>query len=75
MRSWHEAAADRLASLLAIDGDRTVDSFHRELGELMWEYCGMARTEAGLRKALDRIPALREEFWQRVKVPGSAASS
>ncbi|MFE9408047.1 fumarate reductase/succinate dehydrogenase flavoprotein subunit [Streptomyces sp. NPDC006704] len=64
---------DRLNLLLAIDGDRTPDSFHREIGELMWEYCGMARTEQGLRKALDRIPAIREEFWRRIKVPGSGA--
>jgi succinate dehydrogenase / fumarate reductase flavoprotein subunit len=64
-------AHDRIEALLAIDGDRTVDSFHRELGELMWEYCGMERTAAGLQKALDRIPELREEYWQRVKVPGS----
>ncbi|MBC6467047.1 fumarate reductase/succinate dehydrogenase flavoprotein subunit [Actinomadura alba] len=56
--------------LLSIDGDRTVDSFHRELGHIMWEYCGMERTDEGLRKALDLIPALREEFWRRVKVPG-----
>jgi succinate dehydrogenase / fumarate reductase flavoprotein subunit len=61
---------DRLNLLLAVDGDRTPDSFHRELGELMWEFCGMARTDAGLRKALDRIPQLREEFWRRIKVPG-----
>ncbi|WP_225730595.1 MULTISPECIES: fumarate reductase/succinate dehydrogenase flavoprotein subunit [unclassified Nocardia] len=57
--------------LLSIKGDRTVDSFHRELGHLMWEYCGMERTEAGLRKALALIPALRAEFWERVNVPGS----
>ncbi|HXA59582.1 MAG TPA: fumarate reductase/succinate dehydrogenase flavoprotein subunit [Streptosporangiaceae bacterium] len=57
--------------LLSIDGDRTVDSFHRELGHIMWEYCGMERTEEGLRKALELIPALKEEFWQRIKVPGS----
>jgi succinate dehydrogenase flavoprotein subunit len=62
---------DRLNLLLSVDGDRTPDSFHRELGELLWDECGMARTEAGLRKALERIPALREEFWRRVKVPGS----
>ncbi|MCW2869549.1 fumarate reductase/succinate dehydrogenase flavoprotein subunit [Actinacidiphila oryziradicis] len=62
---------DRLRLLLAVDGDRTPDSFHRELGELLWDECGMARTEAGLRKALERIPALREEFWRRVKVPGT----
>ncbi|UNO42621.1 fumarate reductase/succinate dehydrogenase flavoprotein subunit [Streptomyces sp. MST-110588] len=62
---------ERLARLLSIDGDRTPDSFHRELGDLMWEWCGMARTEEGLRKALDRIPQLRAEFWRRVKVPGT----
>jgi len=65
-------ATGRLERLLAVDGDRTVDSFHRELGELMWDECGMARSDAGLRKALERIPALREEFWRRVKVPGDA---
>jgi succinate dehydrogenase / fumarate reductase flavoprotein subunit len=62
---------DRLRLLLAVDGDRTPDSFHRELGELMWEFCGMARTETGLRKALERIPQIREEFWRRIKVPGT----
>ncbi|WP_329376665.1 fumarate reductase/succinate dehydrogenase flavoprotein subunit [Streptomyces sp. NBC_01351] len=62
---------ERLARLLAVDGDRTPDSFHREIGELMWEYCGMARSDEGLRKALDRIPQIREEFWRRIKVPGS----
>jgi succinate dehydrogenase / fumarate reductase flavoprotein subunit len=64
---------DRLGRLLAIDGDRTPESFHRELGELLWDECGMARTEAGLRKALGRIPALRDEFWRRLKVPGTGA--
>jgi succinate dehydrogenase / fumarate reductase flavoprotein subunit len=62
---------DRLARLLAVGGDRTPDSFHRELGEIMWEYCGMARTDEGLRRALELIPRLREEFWRRVRVPGS----
>ncbi|NWF24751.1 fumarate reductase/succinate dehydrogenase flavoprotein subunit [Streptomyces sp. PKU-EA00015] len=62
---------DRISLLLSVDGDRTPDSFHREIGELMWEYCGMARTETGLRKALERIPQIREEFWRRIKVPGS----
>ncbi|MEU4762643.1 fumarate reductase/succinate dehydrogenase flavoprotein subunit [Actinosynnema sp. NPDC023794] len=61
----------RVKTLLAVDGDRTVESFHRELGRLMWDECGMERDEAGLRKALERIPELREEFWQRVKVPGT----
>ncbi|WFE39517.1 fumarate reductase/succinate dehydrogenase flavoprotein subunit [Micromonospora sp. WMMD998] len=61
---------DRIRRLLAVDGDRTVDSFHRELGQIMWEHCGMERSEAGLRKAIDEIRALREQFWQRVRVPG-----
>ncbi len=64
---------ERLAKLLAVRGDRTVDSFHRELGLLLWDHCGMARNETGLRKALGRIPSLREEFWQRVVVPGTGA--
>ena len=63
----------RLHRLVTVDGDRTADSFHREIGELMWEFCGMARTEEGLRKALDRIPQIREEFWRRIKVPGVEA--
>lgn len=78
MDAGHPAAAAaveettaRLARLLAVDGDRTPDSFHRELGALLWEHCGMARTAEGLRTALDRIPRLREEFWRRIKVPGT----
>jgi len=59
--------------LLEIRGARTVDSFHRELGKLMWENCGMARDAAGLRRNLERIPALRAEFWENVNVPGSGA--
>jgi succinate dehydrogenase / fumarate reductase flavoprotein subunit len=61
---------DRINRLLAINGDRTVDSFHRELGRIMWEYCGMERTDEGLRKAIELILGLREEFWRRAKVPG-----
>ncbi|MEO8226994.1 MAG: fumarate reductase/succinate dehydrogenase flavoprotein subunit [Gemmatimonadota bacterium] len=56
---------------LEIRGTRTVDSFHRELGRLMWDKCGMARNAEGLREALARIPALRERFWREVNVPGS----
>jgi len=48
-----------------------VDSFHRELGKIVWDLCGMARNEAGLKKALTQIPALREEFWKTVKVLGA----
>jgi len=65
--------AERTARLLAIDGNRTVDSFHRELGKVMWDYCGMARNEKGLAYALEKIPAIRAEFWRNVDVPGSAA--
>jgi succinate dehydrogenase / fumarate reductase flavoprotein subunit len=65
------AVTHRLQRLLSINGDRTVDSFHRELGQIMWDYCGMARNDAGLRKAISEIRALREEFWKRVNVPGS----
>ena len=61
----------RIDKLLSIQGQRTVDSFHKELGEIMWDHCGMARNETGLRKALDLIIALREEFWRNVKVPGT----
>jgi len=65
---------ERIGKLLRPNGTRTVDSFHKELGKIMWDYCGMGRNEEGLRKALDRIPELREEFWNDVKVPGAAAT-
>src|SRR6185503_6174692 len=55
---------DRVARLVSIHGKRSATSFHRELGKIMWEYCGMARNAEGLRTALELIPALREEFWQ-----------
>lgn len=61
---------DRITRLLAVNGDRTVDSFHRELGRIMWDYCGMERTDEGLRKAIGMIRDLKDEFWRRVKVPG-----
>ena len=59
--------------LLSIQGKRTVDSLHRELGLLLWEKCGMARNKKGLQEAIARIPAIREEFWQNVYVPGSGS--
>ena len=62
---------ERIRRLLGIRGKRTVQSFHRELGTLMWNDCGMARNETGLRHALERLPALRHEFWENVTVPGS----
>ena len=66
-------ARDRLSRLMSVNGNRTVDSFHIELGRLMWNACGMERSERGLTEALARIPELREEFWSDVRVPGSAA--
>jgi succinate dehydrogenase / fumarate reductase flavoprotein subunit len=66
------AVEQRLKTLLSMKGKRTVTSFHRELGKIMWEHCGMARNKAGLEAALQKIPALREEFWQNINVPGSA---
>jgi succinate dehydrogenase / fumarate reductase flavoprotein subunit len=72
VRAAVAAVEQRLAKLLAIEGKRTVTSFHRELGKIMWDHCGMARTKASLETALARIPALREEYWRNVDVPGSA---
>ena len=66
------AAQTRIDQFLGSKGSRTVDDFHKELGHIMWEYCGMARNKAGLEKALDKIPKLREEFWQDLKMVGSA---
>lgn len=71
VRAAVDGVRDRLERLLAIRGRRTVQSFHRELGSLMWDECGMARNADGLRRALGRIPALRQEFWENVTVPGS----
>ena len=62
--------SERTKTLLGIKGKRTVDDFHRELGKIMWNYCGMARNEQGLKTALEKIPALREQFWKDVRVLG-----
>ncbi|MFL5468909.1 MAG: fumarate reductase/succinate dehydrogenase flavoprotein subunit, partial [Gemmatimonadaceae bacterium] len=72
-KSAEEDMRQMTARLLAINGKRTVASFHRELGKIMWDYCGMARNESGLKTALERIPELRAEFWRDVNVPGSDA--
>jgi succinate dehydrogenase / fumarate reductase flavoprotein subunit len=66
------AVEERLKRLLSMKGRRTVTSIHRELGKIMWEDCGMGRNRAGLEAALQKIPALREEFWRNLNVPGSA---
>jgi succinate dehydrogenase / fumarate reductase flavoprotein subunit len=64
---------DRMARFLGINGRRSVDSFHRELGLLMWDLCGMGRTEKSLSRALNRLPTLREEFWKNLRVTGGNA--
>jgi succinate dehydrogenase / fumarate reductase, flavoprotein subunit len=63
----------RVDRLMAVKGKRTVDSFHRELGKIMWEHCGMARNRKGLEAALQKIPALREQYWKDVTVLGDPA--
>jgi succinate dehydrogenase / fumarate reductase flavoprotein subunit len=60
----------RIDQLMAIQGTNTVDHYHRELGKIIWDYCGMSRNKAGLQKALTEIPPLREEFWRNVRIPG-----
>ncbi len=66
-----QEAEQKTKQLLSIQGKKTVDEFHRELGLLMWDKCGMARNEKGLKEALVKIPKLREEFWRNVKVLGN----
>ncbi len=63
--------SDRINQLMGIQGKRTVESYHRELGKIMWDKCGMARNEKGLKEAIDEIRALREDFYKNVRIPGS----
>jgi succinate dehydrogenase / fumarate reductase flavoprotein subunit len=72
-RVAEQSVRDRIDRLLGVRGRRTVQSFHRELGTLMWNNCGMARSADGLREAIARIPEIREEFWRNVTVPGSGS--
>ena len=65
-------AKDRINKLMRIKGKKTAEAFHRELGHIMWEYVGMGRTDEKLKKAKELIPALRAEYWENVKIPGSA---
>ena len=67
-----EAVEQRVNKLINIKGNRSVDSFHKELGQVIWNYCGMERTEEGLKKALELIPKIREAFWSNVRIPGEA---
>jgi succinate dehydrogenase / fumarate reductase flavoprotein subunit len=70
VREAEAAVAKRTKQFLDAKGKRTVASFHRELGKLVWDECGMARNEAGLKRAIAKIPELREEFWKNVNVLG-----
>ncbi len=65
---------ERINHFLNVNGTRSVDSYHRELGNIMWEYCGMERTEDGLKKAIDLIRTLKDDFWRNVKVLGTNES-
>lgn len=69
-KSSREEVTSRLDKILSVKGTKTVDEFHKELGKIMWEYVGMSRSEEGLKKALELIPKLREEFWSNLSVPG-----
>jgi succinate dehydrogenase / fumarate reductase flavoprotein subunit len=71
VRDAEEQVAQTTSKLLHNKGTRSVDSFHRELGKLMWDYCGMSRTAEGLKLALSKIPGLREQYWREVKVLGA----
>ncbi len=62
----------RIETLLSVDGSKSVESFHRELGLLIWDYCGMSRNEKGLKTALEKVRALRKEYYENVYVPGKA---
>ena len=64
-------ANDRINKLMSIQGKQTVESFHKRLGKIIWDKCGMARNEAGLKQAIAEVRALRDEFWSDVKIPGS----
>ncbi len=68
-----KSVKQRMKRLLEIDGKRSPDSFHRELGRLMWDHCGMGRSRAGLEEALSKLPSLREEFWSNLRVTGSGS--
>jgi succinate dehydrogenase / fumarate reductase flavoprotein subunit len=73
VKAAEQTVAERVSRLFAINGKETPTHFHRELGKVMWEFCGMGRNEAGLKKALQMIPQIREEFWKNLRIPGSGA--
>ena len=72
MREARDSVEGRIRHFMSLDGTHSVDYYHKKLGSIMWEKCGMAREAAGLREAIRDIRALREDFWKNVKVPGRA---
>ena len=74
VRGTLEEVESRISRLLALDGDRTINSFHKELGRIVWDNCGMERNATGLKEALEKIPVLRQEFWENAKVVGDGES-
>ncbi len=73
VKAAEQYVSDRVSKLFAINGKETPTHFHRELGKVMWEFCGMGRNETGLKKALQLIPQIREEFWKNLRIPGTGA--
>lgn len=71
VKDLEKETQDKTTKLLSIRGEKSVDDFHKRLGKIMWDKCGMGRTETGLKEALEEIPKIREEFWQNVKIPGA----
>jgi succinate dehydrogenase / fumarate reductase flavoprotein subunit len=74
VRGTLQEVESRIGRLLALDGSRTVNSFHKELGRIVWDHCGMGRNAVGLKEALEKIPVLRQEFWENAKVVGDGES-
>ena len=74
VRGTLEEVESRIGRLLALDGNRTINSFHKELGRIVWDNCGMGRNATGLKEALEKIPVLRQEFWENAKVVGDGES-
>jgi succinate dehydrogenase / fumarate reductase flavoprotein subunit len=69
-----KAVSERINKLMSIQGKQTVESFHKRLGKIMWDKCGMSRSEQGLKQAIDEIRALKKEFWSDVRIPGEINS-
>ena len=74
-KAAEQEVTERTKKFLSINGKRSVDSFHKELGKVMWDKCGMARNKQGLEEAIKRIPEIRQEFWENVRVLGEGETT